>query len=98
MTRIEPLNDQVVIRVDDAMATTPGGIALPDVSKEKPQRGKVVAVGPGRLLETGDRVAPGVAEGDTVLFTRYSGTPIEVDDQELTIMKESNLLAKVSDA
>ena len=96
MTRLEPISDQIVIRVDEAMAVTPGGIALPDVSKEKPQRGKVLAVGPGKLLDDGTRAAPEVAEGDVVLFTRYAGTPVEVDDEELCIMDSSKILAKVT--
>ena len=92
---LKPLDDRVVIRPVDAEETTAGGIVLPDAAKEKPQRGKVLAVGPGRLLESGDRVAISVVLCDEVLFSKYGGTDIEVDGQEVKILRESDILAKI---
>ncbi len=92
---LNPLDDRVVVQVVDAEETTAGGIVLPDAAREKPQRGKVVAVGPGRLLESGDRAAVAVAEGDEVLFGKYCGTDIEVDGVEVKILRESDILAKL---
>ncbi len=92
---LKPLDDRVVIRPVDAEETTAGGIVLPDAAQEKPQRGKVLAVGPGRLLESGDRVAISVVLGDEVLFSKYGGTDIEVDGQEVKILRESDILAKI---
>ncbi len=92
---LKPLDDRIVIRPVDAEETTAGGIVLPDAAKEKPQRGKVLAVGPGRLLESGDRVAISVTLGDEVLFSKYGGTDIEVDGQEVKILRESDILAKI---
>ncbi len=92
---LKPLDDRVVIRPVDAEETTAGGIVLPDAAKEKPQRGKVLAVGPGRLLDSGERVAISVVIGDEVLFSKYGGTDIEVDGQEVKILRESDILAKI---
>lgn len=92
---LNPLDDRVVVRPLDAEETTAGGIVLPDSAQEKPQRGKVVAVGPGRLLESGERCAVSVAEGDEVLFGKYGGTDIEVDGEEIKILREGDILAKV---
>ncbi len=92
---LKPLDDRVVIRPVDAEETTAGGIVLPDAAKEKPQRGKVLAVGPGRLLDSGERVAISVVIGDEVLFSKYGGTDIEVDGTEVKILRESDILAKI---
>lgn len=92
---LNPLDDRVVVRPLDAEETTAGGIVLPDSAKEKPQRGKVVAVGPGRLLDSGERCAVSVTVGDEVLFGKYGGTEIEVDGEEIKILRESDILAKV---
>ena len=92
---LKPLDDRVVIRPVDAEETTAGGIVLPDTAKEKPQRGKVLAVGPGRLLDSGERVAISVVVGDEVLFSKYGGTDIEVDGMEVKILRESDILAKI---
>ena len=90
--KIRPLGDRVIV---EAMSqeTSKSGIIIPDTAKEKPQQGKVVAVGPGRLSESGDRLAPEVKEGDVVLFGKYSGTEIEVESSELLILRESDILA-----
>lgn len=92
---LKPLDDRVVVQPTEAEERTAGGIVLPDAAKEKPQRGKVVAVGPGRLLDSGERCAVSVVVGDEVLFGKYGGTEIEVDGQEVKILRESDILAKV---
>ncbi len=93
---LKPLDDRVVIEPLEAETTTSGGIVLPDSAKEKPQRGKVVAVGPGRLLDSGERCKCSVVVGDEVLFSKYGGTEIEVEGQEVKILRESDILAKVA--
>ncbi|MFM7160209.1 MAG: co-chaperone GroES [Planctomycetaceae bacterium] len=93
---LKPLDDRVVVQPVDAEEKTAGGIVLPDTAKEKPQRGTVKAVGPGRLLETGDRCPLSVAVGDQVLFSKYGGTDIEVDGKEVKILRESDILAKLA--
>src|SRR3954452_9527413 len=95
MAKIRPLEDRVVIQQIEAEEKTAGGIVLPDTAKEKPQRGRVLAVGPGKMLDSGERVAIGVQEGDEVLFGKYSGTDIKVDGEEIKILRESDILAKV---
>jgi chaperonin GroES len=93
--KLKPLDDRVVVRPLEAEEKTAGGIVLPDAAKEKPQRGKVVAVGPGRLLDSGERCAVAVKTGDEVLFGKYGGTDIEVEGEEVKILRESDILAKV---
>jgi chaperonin GroES len=93
--KLKPLDDRVVVRTLEAEEKTAGGIVLPDAAKEKPQRGKVLAVGPGRLLDSGERVAIGVQIGDEVLFGKYGGTDIEVEGEDVKILRESDILAKV---
>ena len=93
--KLNPLDDRVVVEPVDAEETTAGGIVLPDAAREKPQRGKVLAVGPGRLLESGDRAVMSVVVGDEVLFSKYGGTEIEVDGKDVKILRESDILAKV---
>lgn len=93
---LNPLDDRVVVEPMEAEETTAGGIVLPDAAKEKPQRGKVVAVGPGRLLESGERCQVSVSIGDEVLFGKYGGTEIEIDGKEIKILRESDILAKVA--
>jgi len=92
---LKPLDDRVVVSPLSAEETTAGGIVLPDSAKEKPQRGKVVALGPGRLLESGERCPISLVVGDEVLFGKYGGTEIEVDGDEVKILRESDILAKV---
>ena len=93
--KIKPLDDRIVIEPMEAEETTAGGIVLPGNAQEKPQRGTVVAVGPGKLLDTGDRGELSVAVGDEVIFGKYGGTEIEVDGHEVKILRESDILAKV---
>lgn len=93
--KIEPLGDKIVVKRLEAEAKTAGGIVLPDTAQEKPQRGKVIAVGDGRLLESGERAKPALKKGDQVVFTSYAGTEIKMDGKELLIMSESDVLAVV---
>jgi len=92
---LKPLDDRVVVEPLSAEEKTAGGIVLPDTAKEKPQRGKVVAVGPGRLLDSGERCPVAVAVGDEVLFAKYGGTEIEINKKDVKILRESDILAKV---
>lgn len=93
---IRPLDDRVVIQPTEAEMTTAGGIVLPDSAKEKPQRGKVVAVGPGKLLDNGVRATLSIAVGDEVIFGKYGGSEIEVDGVDYKILRESDVLAKLA--
>lgn len=93
---IRPLGDRVVIEPLKEEATTRGGIVLPDSAQEKPQKGRVVAVGSGRVLENGQRVALEVKEGDVVLFAKYGGTEVEIGSQEYVVLSERDLLAVLS--
>jgi chaperonin GroES len=80
----------------EAEEKTKGGIVLPDSAKEKPQKAKVIAVGPGRVTDDGKRIAPSVKKGDTVVFAKYGGSEVEVDDKEYIILRESDILAKIA--
>ncbi len=93
-TKLEPLADRLVVKPTAREEITKGGIVLPDTAKEKPQDGKVVAVGPGRLSEDGKRIPMDVKAGDIVVYAKYGGTEIKVDDEELIILRESDILAK----
>jgi chaperonin GroES len=95
MTKLNPLDDRIVIEVLEAEERTAGGIVLPDTAKEKPQRGKVTAVGPGKLLKTGVRAAVALKVGDEVLFGKYAGTEVTVNEVEFKILRENEILAKV---
>ena len=93
--KLRPLDDRVVVEPLEAEEKTAGGILLPDTAKEKPQRGRVVAVGPGKLRDNGERFALNVAVGDEVIYGRYAGNEIEVNGKEIKILRESDILAKV---
>lgn len=93
---IKPLDDRVLVAPEESETTTAGGIVLPDSAKEKPQRGKIVAAGPGSLNDDGSRTALSVKKGDIVVFGKYAGTDIKVDGKELKIMRERDILAKVA--
>ena len=91
--QLKPLGDRVVVKATEAEEKTRGGIILPDTAKDKPQEGEVVAVGPGRVLDNGTRVTPDVKVGDKVIYSKYGGTEIKVDDVEYLVIRESDLLA-----
>ena len=93
--KIRPLDARVVVEPLQAEETTAGGIVLPDAAQEKPQRGTVVAVGPGRLLDTGKRGELSVTVGDEVIYGKYGGSDIEVDGDDVKILREGDILAKV---
>ncbi|MCB9853782.1 MAG: co-chaperone GroES [Phycisphaerales bacterium] len=91
--KIRPIGDKVVVKRIEADAVTAGGIVLPDSAKEKPKRGEVVAVGDGKLLNSGERAKMQVSKGNEVLFTSYAGTEVKIDGEEFLIMDESDILA-----
>ncbi len=92
---LRPLDDRVVVEPVEAEEMTAGGIVLPDTAKEKPQRGTVLAVGPGKLLDSGERGKLSVAVGDEVIYGKYAGSDIELDGRDIKILRESDILAKV---
>ena len=94
--KLKPLGDRLIVRAIEEAETTASGIVLPDTAKEKPQRGKVLAVGDGKLSEdTGKRISPDVSEGDEVLYSKYGGTEISFDGEDLLVLRESDVLAKI---
>ncbi len=93
--KIRPLDDRIVVQPLEAEEKSAGGIVLPDTAKEKPQKGKVIAVGKGKLLDDGKRAPLSVKKGDMILYAKYGGTEIKVEGKELLIMRESDVLAKV---
>jgi len=95
MSSIKPLGDRVVVKPQPAEEKTASGLFIPDTAKEKPQKGTVVAVGPGRV-ENGTKIDMTVKEGDTVLYGKYSGTEIELDGEDVLIMRETDILGVVS--
>ncbi len=92
--KIKPLADRLVVKPTEREEVTKGGIVLPDTVKEKPQEGEVLAVGPGRLSEDGKRIAMDIKVGDIVIYTKYGGTEYKIDDEEVIILRESDILAK----
>lgn len=90
--KIRPLQDRVLVKRVEAEEKTESGIIIPDTAKEKPQRGEVIAVGPGKILENGNKLTPTVKPGDRILFSKYAGTEIEVNNEELLIMREDDIL------
>jgi chaperonin GroES len=93
--KVRPLDDRVVVEPLEADEKTAGGILLPDSAKQKPQRGRVLATGPGKLLDNGNRATLNVQKGDEVIYGRYAGNDITVDRKEIKILRESDILAKV---
>src|SRR5437588_9215040 len=93
--KLRPLDDRVVVEPLEAEEKTTGGILLPDTAKQKPQRGRVLAAGPGKLRDNGERSVLAVAVGDEVLYGKYSGSEVEVDGREFKILRETDVLAKV---
>ena len=95
--KLKPLGDRLIVQAVEEEETTASGIVLPDTAKEKPQKGKVMAVGDGKLSEeTGKRVPIDVNEGDEVLYSKYGGTEITIDGEDLLVLRESDVLAKVA--
>ena len=92
--KLEPLGDRVVIKPSKREEVTKGGILLPDTAKEKPQEGEVIAAGPGKMSDEGNRLAMDVKVGDIVIYAKYAGTEYKVDDEEYIIVRESDILAK----
>ena len=93
--KIEPLSDRIVVKRLEAEEVTAGGIVLPETAKEKPKEGKIISVGPGKVLDSGERSQVQVKEGDRVIFASYAGTEVEVDGEEYLIMSEDDVLAVV---
>jgi len=93
---LQPLEDRIVVRTAEAEETTVSGLVIPDTAKEKPQQGEVLAVGPGRRSETGDLIPMDVAVGDTVVYSKYGGTEINVEGDDLLILSARDVLAKVA--
>jgi chaperonin GroES len=94
--KLKPLGDRLIVRAIEEEEATAGGILLPDTAKEKPQKGKVLAVGDGKLGEdTGKRIPLDVSEGDEVLYSKYGGTEIKVEGEDLLVLRETDVLAKV---
>jgi len=92
--KLQPLADRLVVKPIEREEITKGGIVLPDTVKEKPQEGEILAVGPGRLSDDGKRIAMDVKVGDIVIYAKYGGTEIRVEDEDLVILRESDILAK----
>ncbi len=95
-TKLQPLADRIVVKPMPREEVTKGGIVLPDTAKEKPQEGKVLAVGPGKMTEDGKRIPLDIKVGDTVIYAKYGGTEFKEGDDELIILRESDILAKKS--
>jgi chaperonin GroES len=93
--KIKPLGDRVLVEVLEAEEVTKGGIVLPETAKEKPQQAKVIAVGKGKVADDGKTIAPEVKEGNTVLFGKYSGTELKVDERNLLMLREDDILGIV---
>jgi len=93
---VKPLDDRVLVKQSEAERRTAGGIVLPDTAQERPQHGKVVSVGPGKLLDSGKRGEMSVRKGDTVFYARFGGTEVKIDDEDYVILKESDILAVVT--
>ena len=94
VAKLKPLADRVLVKPLSEEEVTKGGIILPDTAREKPQRGEIIAVGPGRLDEEGKRIAMELKKGDKVLYAKYAGTEVKIEDDEYLILRESDILAK----
>jgi len=92
--KLRPLGDRIVVKPIEREEVTKGGIILPDTAKEKPQEGEIVAVGPGKLTDEGTRITMDVKVGDKVIYAKYAGTEVEIDNEKLLIMHESDIMAK----
>jgi chaperonin GroES len=94
--KLKPLGDRLIVKAVEEEETTASGIVLPDTAKEKPQRGKVLAVGDGKVSDDGKRIPIDVSEGEEVLYSKYGGTDIVIDGEDLLVLRESDVLAKVA--
>lgn len=94
--KLKPLGDRLIVRAIEEEETTASGLVLPDTAKEKPQKGKVLAVGDGKIDDSGKRIPLDVAEGDEVIYSKYGGTEIKVEGEDLLVLRESDVLAKVA--
>ncbi len=92
---IKPLEDRVVVRAVEVEQTTQSGLVIPDTAKEKPQEGEVIAVGPGRVSDQGERIKPDVSEGDLVVYSKYGGTEVKIDNEDYLILSARDILAVV---
>jgi chaperonin GroES len=92
---VKPLDDRVLVKQSEAEERTAGGIVLPDTAKEKPQRGMVIAAGPGKMLDDGKRAAMSLKKGDEVFYGKYSGTEIKIDNEQYVILRETDVLAVI---
>ena len=95
---LQPLEDRIVVKPGEAEETTVSGLVIPDTAKEKPQQGEVIAVGPGRLDDNGKRVPMDVAVGDRILYAKYSGNDVKLDQTEYLVLSEKDILAKIESA
>jgi chaperonin GroES len=95
MAKVRPLHDRLLVKRIEEKETVKGGIIIPDTAKEKPQEGEVIAVGNGKILENGSKVALDVKAGDKILFGKYSGTEIKIDGEEFLILREDEVLAVI---
>ena len=93
--KLKPLGDRLIVQAIEEEQTTASGLVLPDTAKEKPQKGKIVAIGDGKLDDNGKRIPLDVAEGDEVLYSKYGGTEITVEGEDLLVLRESDVLAKI---
>jgi chaperonin GroES len=93
--KFRPLDDRVLVQQSEAEETTAGGIVLPDTAREKPQRGRVIAVGPGKLLDNGQRATLNVKVGDQVFYGKYAGNEVEMNDEKYVIVRENDILAVI---
>ena len=91
--KLKPLHDRVLVKRLESEEVTKGGIIIPDSAKEKPIKGEIIAVGPGKISDKGDKIKPTVSKGDKVLFNKYAGTEIKIDGDELLVMREDDILA-----
>ncbi|MBU1155282.1 MAG: co-chaperone GroES [Desulfarculaceae bacterium] len=94
--KIKPLQDRVIVERLEEETKTAGGIIIPDSAKEKPQQGKILAVGPGKVMENGTKLEMSVKKGDTVLFGKYSGSEVKIDGKEVLIMREDDILGVIA--
>ena len=93
MAKIEPIGDRLVVQIEESEEKTKSGIELPDTAKEKPQKGKVVAVGSGRMLDSGKKVPLEVKKGDIIIFSKYAGTEVKLEEEKYLILSENDILA-----